>query len=219
MVGSLVLIPWPETAWSAEDRVAGRTPIPLTDAGRETLSSWAESLASVGLGVVYSSAEKAGEEAARVISDRCGARRKVDAGLAEVDAGLWSGLTHEELKRRDAKLFKRWFDDPTSVCPPEGEGITTAFGRLDASLSRVRHKSGDKHTAVVLGPLAFALLRCEIESVDPAQVRSMMNNEPLRYESVSSDGGETKLGPPARVIASDGACAALESAVGDGQGA
>jgi len=219
-VGSLVLIPWPETVWSAAGRVAGRTPLPLTDDGRLRVTSWCGSLASQGLSLVYSSTEKTAEEVARLVAERCGARLKLDVGLAEVDAGLWTGLSYEELKRRDAKLFKRWVENPASVCPPEGEDLANASDRLDASLRRALRKLGDRHVAVVLGPLAFPALRCRIESTDLAQLRSLIGDEPLCYDlEADADGQVVAIGPPATVIAAREVCAALPSVSRGGQGA
>jgi broad specificity phosphatase PhoE len=181
-VRSLVLIPWAETAWGAGGRIVSRTPLPLTDAGRERSTSWGTSLASLGVRVLYSSGEQAADETARILTEQCGARRKIQSKLAEVDAGLWTGLTDSELKRRDAKTFKRWYDDPTSVCPPEGEDLAGASKRLGESLAEVMRTQGDHNVAVVLGPVAFAVSRCMIEEVDLVRMRSMMHNEPMRYE-------------------------------------
>ena len=185
---SFVLVPWAETAWDAGGRILSRTPLPLTEAGRERSTSWGASLASLGVHLLYSSDEQAGEETARILTEKCGARRKIQPALAEVDAGLWTGLTHNELKRRDAKIFKRWYDDPTSVCPPEGEDLTSASKRLGESLVEVLCKHGERNVAVVLGPIALAVTRCRLEAVDLARMRSMMHHEPLCYE-MAADGG------------------------------
>ena len=125
-MSTLVLIPWPETTWSAAGRVAGRTPVPLSDAGRRQAHSWGEGLAVPGLSTVYSSGEQASTETARIVAEPSRARHKAVVDFAEVDAGLWDGLTIEELKRRYPKVFKRWYEDPSAVCPPEGEPLADA---------------------------------------------------------------------------------------------
>jgi broad specificity phosphatase PhoE len=184
----LVLVPWPETSWSAAGRVAGATPLPLTKTGHEQALSWCQELAAVGLSAVYSSSEPASVETARALSRRFRARHKQMAGLAEVDAGLWDGLTTAELKRRFPKIFKRWYDDPSSVCPPEGEDVAEASERLKAALERIVGKHDDGNAAVVLGPLAFALVRCLMESASLSQLRAFMRDRPVRY---SLSGGKS----------------------------
>ncbi len=186
-MGSLVLIPWPETAWSASGRIGGRSPVPLSDAGRDQAENWSRQLAGAGISAVFSGDEQASTETADIVAKSTKARRKVSVGFAEVDAGLWDGLTTEELKRRYPKAYKRWNEDPSAVCPPEGEGITEAFERLSESLEKVMRKQGDRSVAVVLGPLAFAVARCGIEATELHAVRSMMNNRPLAY-SLNPDG-------------------------------
>lgn len=186
-MSSLVLIPWAETVWSAAGRIATRTPLPLTHAGQNQARTWADSMASSGLSVVYSSNERTSVETARIVADRTGAPHKTIPELSEVGAGLWDGLTTEELRRRYSKIFKKWCDDPSSVCPPEGEDVEDAFERLQQPLERLTRKQGDRCMAVVLGPLAFALARCWIESVELAKTRSMRHHEPLTYQLVGRE--------------------------------
>lgn len=185
-MSTLVLIPWPETTWSAAGRLAGRTPVPLSDAGRDQARVLGEGLAGTGLSLVYSGTEQASTETARIIAKPSRARLKPMAELAEVDAGLWDGLTTEELKRRYPKVFKRWYEDPSAVCPPEGEDLADAYERLHDSVSKVVRKLGDRSVAVVLGPLAFAVARCGLEEAELTRVRSMMSSEPIHYSLVGS---------------------------------
>ncbi|UCE58499.1 MAG: histidine phosphatase family protein [Phycisphaerales bacterium] len=186
-MASLILIPWSETEWSPAGRIISRTSVPLTKVGREQSASWGTSMVPLGVNTVYSGEEQSGGETARLIAERCGARHKIEKSLAEVDAGLWTGLTFDELKRRDPKVFKRWCEDPTSVCPPEGEDLVKASERLRGSLAAVAKKHGDRNVVVVIGPVAFGVTRCVIESVALGKVRSMMQNEPVTYE-IRADG-------------------------------
>lgn len=78
-------------------------------------------------------------------------------------------------------------DDPSSVCPPEGEDMANAFERLRQPLERLTRKQDDRCMAVVLGRLAFALARCWIESVELAKACSMRHHEPLGYQLVGSE--------------------------------
>lgn len=180
-MGALVLIPWPETSWSAAGRLAGRTSLPLTEHGCTQAHEWAEGLAQAGITVAFSCDDCTSVQTAKIVSERCAARHKIENGLREVDAGLWGGLTTVELKRRFPKVFKKWYDDPTSVCPPEGEAVADAFDRLEASLGRIRQKQSARNVAVVLGPLAFAVSRCVMESADLSKIRTIMHDQPLRY--------------------------------------
>lgn len=182
-MNTLVLIPWAETTWSAAGRVAGRTPLPLTETGRAEVKAWADAMATRQLAAVYSSDEQTSIHTARIVAERAGVPLKVVAELSEVDAGLWNGLTTEELKRRYAKTFKKWCSDPSSVCPPEGEDLEDAYRRLQKALEDVSRKSEGNCVGVVLGPLAYALTRCRLESAELSKAHSLVHREPLCYQS------------------------------------
>ncbi len=186
---SIRLIPWPETTWSAAGRIASRAPVPLSESGRNQAQTWGDELAAIGLAILYSSDERPSVEAACIIAERCRIQRKTLPGLAEVDAGLWDGLTQEELEHRFPKAYKKWCSDPCGICPPEGEDIDDAYQRLQGAIDIVRNKHNEGDIAVVLGPLAFALVRCILEAVEPAQVRTLMHDKPLRYPLEEPSGG------------------------------
>jgi broad specificity phosphatase PhoE len=203
-MGSLFLIPWAETTWSAAGRVGGRAPLPLSQAGREQADAWSDEIAAAQIEAVHSSAERTSAETARIVAARTGAAHRTVAALAEIDLGLWDGLTTDELKRRYPKIFKRWCSDPTSVCPPEGEEVSHAYARLKQPLEKLVRRQGDWRIAVVLGPLAFGLARCWLESVELSQVRSLTHNGPIRYELTDGTGRATctlLAKPMARAVA------------------
>ena len=155
--------------------------MPLTEAGRAQAQSWGEGLGSAEVTIVYSGPEQAAVETARVIARQCGGKSKAVEDLAEVDVGLWDGLAAESLKRSSPKAYKSWRDDPASICPPEGEDLKEAQDRLREGFGKLSKKHGDRSIAVVLGPLAFAITRCIVESGDLGNVRSLKNDEPVRY--------------------------------------
>ncbi len=57
----------------------------------------------------------------------------VDA-LDEVDFGTWTGKSFDELAR-DAE-WHRWNDDRAEACPPEGETMDHAVGRIIDHIER-----------------------------------------------------------------------------------
>jgi broad specificity phosphatase PhoE len=143
-------------------------------------------MVSLELQTVYSSEEQTSVETAQIVAARTGAERKTVAELAEVSFGLWKGLTTEDLKRRYPKTFKKWRNDPSSVCPPEGEDMEVAYQRLDKVFHKLTNKPEGSSTGVVLGPLALALARCRVELVELARAHQMAQDEPLRYERLDS---------------------------------
>lgn len=186
VLDALYLIPWPQTIWSESDRIASSTPLPLSDSGTSVAQAWADELAESGINLIYSSDEQTSLETAEIIAKKCGRKSKILAELKEVDAGLWDGLTTEELKRRYPKIFKKWLTDPSSVCPPEGEEIYEVYLRLKGALEWIIWKQAAHRVAIVLGPLAFGLIRCMIDSVEPDKMRSLIQDKPVRYFTVGA---------------------------------
>lgn len=184
LLDALYLIPWPETSWSESDRIASRTPLPLSDAGQNTANHWAKELAESGINVIYTSDEQTSLETAKIIAAQSRIKHKTNPELVEVDAGLWDGLTSGELKRRYPKIFKKWLSDPSSVCPPEGEELKEAYQRLKDVLDWVVCKQAAYRVAIVVGPHAFGLIRCMIESIEPDKLRTMIQDHPARYFNV-----------------------------------
>ncbi len=188
-MGSLVLVPVPETTWFAANRVVGCSPVPLSEKGNQQASIWATALAKENCRVctIYCGDEQAASQAAAKFAEVFGSRVKKISQLSEVSVGLFDGLSHDELKRRHPKIFKRWVDDPSSVTPPEGESLEDARDRLRPPLESIIGKLRNRCVALILGPLAFGVVRCMLESVELNQVRSLIQETPLRYPMVQDE--------------------------------
>lgn len=186
LLDALYLIPWPATSWSESDRIASRTPLPLSDAGQSTANLWAKELADSAIHTIYTSDEQTSLETAKIITAQNRIKCKTVPELVEVDAGLWDGLTSVELKRRYPKIFKKWQSDPSSVCPPEGEEQKEAYHRLKGALEWITWKQAAVRVAIVVGPNAFGLIRCMIESIEPEKMRTMIQDHPAHYFNVGS---------------------------------
>lgn len=178
----LTLIPWATTEWQSSGRLASRTPLPLSQEGRTQADSWGRTMAERGLSTVYSSKNQTGIETAELVARSAEMRVKQSSELAEIDLGLWEGLTEQQLVSRYPKLFKKWQLDPASVAIPDGESFEEAGERLGSKLRQLIKKNREKAAGVVLGPLALAVGRCELEGVPLDRLRELMSNEPVWYE-------------------------------------
>ncbi|GED97338.1 histidine phosphatase family protein [Gordonia crocea] len=98
-------------------------------------------------GPVISGPERATRETASLLSSAV----IVDAGLASLDVGRWTGLLPEEIP---GAQMAAWFADPTAR-PHGGESLTAFVGRIQAWAV-----SSSASCLVVAGPVAQALI-CE----------------------------------------------------------
>jgi probable phosphoglycerate mutase len=97
---------------------------------------------------------------------------------------LWEGLTEERLKARFPKAYKRWKEDPSSVCPPEGEGIEAAAERMRKALRTVQRKAERAAVGLVLGPVACAIVHCELQHGSLGRLRDFVLHGPYTYADV-----------------------------------
>jgi len=148
------------TTWDDQTRVEPAPGAPLTASGQRDVQDAAKELASQAISIIYASRGQAEQQTARLIADALGAKMRTNKDLRELDYGLWQGLTAEEIKRRQPKLFRQWSEDPGSVRPPGGETLQEAQQRLGRAMRQIlkRHRNGG--ALVVLRPVALGLIKC-----------------------------------------------------------
>ena len=161
------------TIWDEQVRVESAPGAPLTEIGQKDVQDAAKELAGHSISVIYASDGQAEQQTAHLVADAVGVKIRTRNDLRELDYGLWQGLTHEEIKRRQPKLFRQWQESPASVRPPGGESLDEARHRLGQALKDIlkRHKDGE--ALVVLRPVAMGLVKCLVRQ---HQVDSLWQN-------------------------------------------
>jgi len=183
----LCIVKTGQTTFEAERRVESAAGSPLTAQGLEEIRQAARQLVSQNIGAIYASAAEGEAQTAELLAKALKVKVRTEADLREIDFGLWQGLTTEEIKRRQPKVFRLWNEAPTTVRPPGGETLAEAQQRLRLAVLGIikRHKTGSP--LVVLRPVALGLLRCLLEDnppesiwqqVDPAFVWSSYEMDP-----------------------------------------
>lgn len=161
-MSQIVLLRWGATEWDAQGRIVGHTDLPLSAAGARQVAVDASELAAFRPTAVYSGIEEAARQTASAVArpHRLRVRKRVE--LCEVNLGHWEGLTDEQFRERFPRVYRQWYDEPSAVCPPEGESIVDASERLHSALKRALRRAGDGDVFVVTGPLAGAILRLRL---------------------------------------------------------
>jgi len=174
----LTLIRCGENAWDADGRLHGRSDLPLSIAGRTSVSSDVVALAGRTLATVYHPPDDAASETAQIVAKSVGARIKSAADLNEADLGLLEGMTVQVFADRFPKRYKQWQDDPLSLSPPEGEDLTEARTRLFRAAGRLLRRSRSDEVAMVLHPLSVGFLRCWLADRPPTDVWTLVQDRP-----------------------------------------
>lgn len=166
----LALIPCAPTEWHTEGRLLGRTELEATPAGQARCIEWAESLRNTGLAAVYHGPDELSQLTARLVARQLALAVRSAKALAELDIGLWAGLTDAQLRSRFASAHRELCEAPLNVTPPGGETVGDALARLRSFLQKQRGRNGQQTLGLVTRPLLWALARCTLAGDDLAEV-------------------------------------------------
>lgn len=132
------------TELDEQERIKGTLDMPLSDHGNRQIVKTARELAAVDIQVVYTSPCQAAFETGRAIGEFLGVKVKQLDKLQNLNQGLWQGKRIDEVRRKQPKIYRRWQDNPETVCPPEGEMLEQARDRIQSTLTKLlkKHKNG-----------------------------------------------------------------------------
>ena len=152
-VTTLVLVRHGATSLTADKRfsggLAGSNP-GLTDEGRAQVREVAEWLAPLGEGVeaVVASPVRRTRESAEILAERLGRDLVEEPGFAEMEFGVWDGLTFAEVRERYPEEIQGWLG-ALDVAPEGGESFTEVEKRVLAGLERVLDDYAGRTVVVV----------------------------------------------------------------------
>ena len=162
----IVLIRPGSTDYNQQGRIQGTLDVPLNDQGNTEVARAIDQLQSYQMeGIYYSPCESAQQTAKQIASALNLKTKKLDK-LQNLDHGLWQGMLVDEVKRKQPKVYRQWLENPETICPPDGEMLAEARGRLQAVLIKLlnKHKEGI-FGLVVPEPLA-TLVSCFLSDSD-----------------------------------------------------
>ncbi|MFI9624678.1 histidine phosphatase family protein [Streptomyces sp. NPDC052042] len=115
-----------QTAWNLEHRFQGSTDIPLTETGVGQARRAARLLASVRPHAILASDLRRAVATAAELAAITGMEVTYDAGLRETYAGVWQGLTHEEINALYGEEYAAW---------KRGEPVRRGGGELETEVA------------------------------------------------------------------------------------
>jgi broad specificity phosphatase PhoE len=173
----VVLIPCATTEWHEAGRLLGRVELPLTPEGEQQCDAWIEQLRAYGIECLYHAPDELATRTAELLAERLNVRTRPLEALAEVDIGLWTGLTEAQLKRRFGSAHRELREAPLHVNPPGGEAIADATERLKECVCKQVRKNGRTAIGVITRPLGLALLQCALNGQDFSAVWELARGE------------------------------------------
>ena len=117
-----------------EGRCIGRTPLDLSEAGREQAARAAASLAGCGFARLCSSPARRAVDTLRPLAERLHLEPELMPGLDEIDMGEWDGLPFDEIRERDPGAYAERGRAFAAFRPPGGESFADVAQRAMAAL-------------------------------------------------------------------------------------
>ncbi|WP_240958156.1 histidine phosphatase family protein [Streptomyces barkulensis] len=115
-----------QTAWNLERRFQGTTDIELTEAGLEQARRAARLLAALRPDAIIASDLKRAVDTAAELASVTGLEVTRYESLRETYAGVWQGLTHEEIVERHGEEYAAW---------KRGEPVRRGGGELETEVA------------------------------------------------------------------------------------
>jgi len=154
---NIILIRPGATDFDEQGRITGTLDVPLNDSGADQVARTIGELADHQIQAIYTSPCESCRQTSNALAEQLDLKGKSLSGLKNLDHGLWHGKMIDEVKKKQPKVYRQWQEHPETVCPPEGESLTSAQERGRAVLAKLAKKHKDGVIAVVV-PEPFASL-------------------------------------------------------------
>jgi broad specificity phosphatase PhoE len=183
-VGELILIRHGETEWSRSGQHAGRTDIPLTDAGMAAAKALAPALARRPLTAAFSSPLTRAMRTAELVG-LTGV--KPDPDLLEWDYGGYEGMSAAQIR----ETRPGWNLSRDGVIPGDaghpGETLQQVAARTDTVLDRVRPLLSDGDVALVGHGHLQRVLTARWLGLDPSAGRLLRHPHPGTLSALGTE--------------------------------
>ena len=178
MTTRIYLVRHGATVLSAEDRFAGRTDVPLSEAGRDQVRRLSARLAKEPIAAFYASPMGRTMETARILAEPHEKPVIPKDGLREIDHGRWEEKTRAEVEKLYPEEYARWERDPFSFAPEGGESGLSVTARALPALLEIVSQHPDEHVAIASHKATIRLLICSLLGFDARTYRDRLDQSP-----------------------------------------
>ena len=166
-----------ETAWNVENRISGRTDVPLTEKGLQQAQALAKNAVDKGIEVILASPLLRARQTAQAVSDAIGVPVEIDERLIELDFGSFEGAP-----RTDPGFQYTRAQFPTRY--PGGESAFMLAHRVYSCLEDVKRRYDGKTVLLVCHGGVCRMVRSYFEDMTNAEYSAYHapNAQLLNYE-------------------------------------
>lgn len=159
------------TDFDQQHRIQGSIELPMNEEGQQQVRQLLDQLRDLPLEVIYTSPAQPARCTAEAVAGELGIPVKLCDELRSLNQGLWEGLQLEEIRFKYPKVFRQWQESPETICPPQGETVEAAIGRVRKALRKPMKRKAC--FGVVLSEPLATLVQCDLsgrklEAPEPA---------------------------------------------------
>ena len=181
-----------QTEWNLEGRLQGRLNSDLTATGRAHADANGQLLSDFGVDKLLASPLGRTRATAHIINGYLDLPLDLDERLVERDCGDWSGLTLEQARERNPRIWDSRDEDPFHYRPPGGENLVDMLSRVAPLLNELSQSQHERVVLISHGVMARAILT-HFFDLPPAQANAVKQPNNLMYR-VSFDAGAPQSG-------------------------
>ena len=130
-------------------RFIGHLDVPLSEEGLAQARALAGRLAAIPLTAIYTSDLARTRRTAEIVAGPHGLAPAAVPELREFAMGQWEGLTADEIRARDPRLFDEWMAAVGEFQFPDGENLGQVAARAWPAFERIAAAHPDERVAVV----------------------------------------------------------------------
>lgn len=174
-----------ETVWNAEDRVCGRTDVPLTEKGREQARELGEKMKDLPIDVIFASPLSRAKQTAEYVAEKKNLVCQTEERLIEQDYGIYEGVNrHGEAFLNNKRQFAFRY--------PGGESMMQVAARTYEFLDEIRRKYRGMNVLLVCHGGVARVMKTYFEDLTNEEFfhYSIENCGWLEYELDETDGKE-----------------------------
>lgn len=137
----------------------GRSEEGLAPEGIVQAEDLGKSLPHLGIKRIYSSPIHRALETASIVANTLKVPLEIERDLAEMELGVWTGLTEEEVSKKFPEDYRQWNTRPEDFVLDDREPLITVQQRALKAMARIKEGSNE---FPVLAVTHVAIVRCLI---------------------------------------------------------
>jgi len=141
-----------QTTWNHENRIQGRSDLPLSPLGLQQAHCLRTFFATRPVAGIFTSGLQRSRQTAQTIAEGNGHGLIpiVEQDLAEMHLGAWEGLTPDEVDARFDGAYQQWRVRPSSVIIPEAEVLEVFRMRVRGAMEQIVARLGEEGEYVIV---------------------------------------------------------------------